>query len=104
MACGTCGSGKSVGTIQQPRLNKRVVESDEECIYKMDVLRNWETRFECIKANNTYHLIGSSEAEINGFLGVVQSAMKNPATICYFAPHLSTISLTIVKIINSGQC
>lgn len=104
MACSSCGQGRSVGSPQSSARAPKVRVSNEDCIYTIPILENWKTRFECVKANSTYNLINSSEAEINGFLGVVLSALSNPSNICYFASHLSTIGLTIVKIINSGQC
>lgn len=103
MGCNTCGSGNSVAN-SVPRQKVSVKTSPEECIYTLQILQNWNNRLLCIKENQTFDIISSTAQEINGFLGVVQSAMSNPNNICYFASHLSLIGNTIVKIINSGQC
>lgn len=104
MGCSSCGAAAAANKQNIMQRSMAPTVPVGPCSYTKPMLEIWLQKLTCIKEGDKFDSISSNPGEINGFLGVVISALKNESKICNFLNHLDNISATIIKIANQGEC
>lgn len=75
-----------------------------ESNYTVPQLQIWLSKLNCIKLQHKYADYNITPSTLNSYLGIVQSAIRNPENIGYFEQGLITIENIIITVINNNDC
>jgi hypothetical protein len=102
-----CGGGGSVPPARSAQIAQQnnTIVADTSCAYTIDQLFFWKQKLQCVQNNNWAPLINSTNAQINVYLGWINSAINFYSTSpCYFSGFLNQIVPVINLILNNTSC
>lgn len=68
---------------------------DENCPFTLSIIQEWFTKLINVKNSNTPDLYNLTYAEVNSYLGTLQSAINFSNNICFFRGELETIQTKV---------
>lgn len=96
-----CNCGKGVVPITEltysPTSNDTL---NQPCSYNFSNISDLYTKLNLVKLNNQASNIGITNIQLNGYLGILISALNYSNNYCYFAPSLDIIS-QLIPLINA---
>ena len=83
---------------------RAAVQRSSDSNYNLPQLQIWKSKLNCIKLQNKYANYNTTPTIINSYIGIVDSAIRNPNNIGYFEPELVKISSFITFVISQNDC
>ena len=102
MACPFCGQQIIYASHESKQTN--IATAGTNCEFTEAQLLSWKELLLCVKTNNLYADLGTTEGRVNSGLGMVASALNHTSNLCYFEKYLIELKPFILQILNLGKC
>lgn len=74
------------------------------CDYTTEQAEQWRTKIICVVNNNLFTAAGTTKAEMNSFLGVINSVVVYNNNPCSYSSTFEKIYDFIIRLVNLGLC
>lgn len=102
MPCAPCqAAAAAANNIASPQ-NSSTLNSESK--YNTSQLQVWLSKLNCVKLHGLYSNYNVTPSQINSYIGITESAIRNPNNVGYFETELDKINLLILSIISSNAC